>query len=45
MTAEEQDAADAAEMMADRRREWAQEVEQGMKENDPREAEYWEKFE
>ena len=28
--------------MDDRRREWAQEVEAGMKENDPREAEYWE---
>ena len=31
--------------MDDRRREWAQEVEAGMKENDARNIEYWEKFE
>lgn len=39
------DMKEAAEMLADRNREWAQELEQGMKENDPRCIEYWEKFE
>ena len=34
-----------AEEMDERRREWAQEVEQAMKENDARNIEYWEKFE
>jgi hypothetical protein len=34
-----------AEEMDERRREWAQEVEAGMKENDPRCVEYWEAME
>ena len=34
-----------AEEMDERRREWAQEVEQAMRENDPRCIEYWEQYE